>query len=85
MEESYKSPCSLAFFRSHSCRWFLAYLFCMIVSLSANAQETLIKGSVVDESDEPLIGATVMVVGIANGTSADLDGNFSIKCKPVSS
>ncbi len=40
------------------------------------------KGSVVDEQGEPLIGATVMVAKTTNGTSADLDGNFAIKCKP---
>lgn len=40
------------------------------------------KGTVVDDQGEPLIGATVMVAKTTNGTSADLDGNFSIKCKP---
>ena len=33
----------------------------------------------VDEKDEPLIGASVLAVGTANGTATDIDGNFSIK------
>ncbi len=40
------------------------------------------KGSVVDDQGEPLIGATVMVAKSTIGTSTDFDGNFSIKCKP---
>ena len=39
-------------------------------------------GSVFDDQGEPLIGATVMVAKSTIGTSTDLDGNFSIKCKP---
>ncbi|MDE6648304.1 MAG: TonB-dependent receptor [Muribaculaceae bacterium] len=39
-------------------------------------------GSVFDDQGEPLIGATVMVAKSTIGTSADLDGNFTIKCKP---
>ncbi|MDE6521229.1 MAG: TonB-dependent receptor [Muribaculaceae bacterium] len=39
-------------------------------------------GSVFDDQGEPLIGATIMVAKTTNGTSADLDGNFTIKCKP---
>ena len=50
-------------------------------SLNAYAQAVAtIKGSVVDSSGEPLIGATVMQKGTANGTATDVDGNFSINC-----
>lgn len=38
-----------------------------------------ITGKVVDESGEPVIGATVMVLGTSNGTSTDFDGKFLIK------
>ncbi|MDE6057475.1 MAG: SusC/RagA family TonB-linked outer membrane protein, partial [Muribaculaceae bacterium] len=41
-----------------------------------------VTGSVFDDQGEPLIGATVMVAKSTIGTSTDLDGNFSIKCKP---
>ena len=39
-----------------------------------------VKGQVVDEKGEPVIGANVIVEGTTNGVITDLDGNFSIKC-----
>ncbi|MDE6339946.1 MAG: TonB-dependent receptor [Muribaculaceae bacterium] len=41
-------------------------------------------GIVVDESGEPLIGATVAVKGSTTGASTDFDGNFSVQA-PVGS
>lgn len=38
-----------------------------------------IRGKVVDESGEPLIGVNVSVEGSSTGTITDFDGNFSIK------
>ena len=35
-----------------------------------------IKGTVVDQSNEPIIGATVVVKGSTNGAATDLDGNY---------
>ena len=35
-------------------------------------------GRVVDDSGEPIIGATVMQKGTNNGTSTDIDGNFTL-------
>lgn len=57
-------------------------VMCLIASLALQAQEVVVNGTVVDSNDEPLIGATVMVEGTTIGTSADFDGNFTIKCKP---
>lgn len=47
-------------------------------------QSKAIKGNVVDENNEPVIGATVLVMGGQNtqGTVTDFDGNFSINVKP---
>ena len=47
-------------------------------------QSTAIKGTVVDENNEPVIGATVLAVDGKNtqGTVTDFDGNFSINVKP---
>ncbi|MDE6342712.1 MAG: TonB-dependent receptor, partial [Muribaculaceae bacterium] len=42
----------------------------------------VVNGTVTDAEGEPLIGATIMVEKTTNGTTADLDGNFTIKCKP---
>ena len=38
-----------------------------------------ISGNVVDETGEPVIGATVMEKGTKNATVTDFDGNFTIK------
>lgn len=37
-----------------------------------------VKGQVVDENGDPVIGATIQVKGTKNGTVTDLDGRFSI-------
>lgn len=37
-------------------------------------------GLVVDESGEPIIGASVIIKGTSNGTITDFDGHFSIPC-----
>lgn len=39
-----------------------------------------VKGQVVDEKGEPIIGANVIVEGTTNGMITDLDGNFSLQC-----
>ena len=41
--------------------------------------QTEITGTVVDPQGEPVIGATVMEKGTANGTVTDFDGNFKLK------
>lgn len=38
-----------------------------------------ISGTVVDENNEPLIGVTVVAAKISKGTSADIDGRFSLE------
>lgn len=47
-------------------------------------QAKAVKGTVVDETGEPVIGATVLIVGgsASQGTITDMDGNFSINVKP---
>ena len=37
-----------------------------------------VKGQIVDDQGEPVMGATVMVKGTSIGTSSDLDGAFSL-------
>lgn len=50
-------------------------LLALIMSISLYAQNT-IKGVIVDETDFPLIGATVMVKGTSNGGVTDLVGKI---------
>lgn len=59
--------------------WFT--LFALILTISLNAQESTIKGTIVDETDTPLIGATIQVKGTSTGAITDFDGNFILKLK----
>ncbi|MDL2214595.1 TonB-dependent receptor [Dysgonomonas sp. OttesenSCG-928-M03] len=66
---------------------FSRHLWLLILSIVAvfqiNAQNTLhISGNVKDESAEPVIGATVTVVGTTNGSITDIDGNFTLSNVP---
>ena len=51
-------------------------LTCAIPAMAQNT--TTIKGTVVDENGDPVIGATVRVPGTRQATVTDLDGNYSI-------
>lgn len=42
-------------------------------------QTTRVKGKVVDQTGEPIIGASVLLKGSTNGTITDIDGNFSLE------
>ena len=44
-----------------------------------SANDLKIKGTVVDETNQPVIGANIVVEGTTNGTITDLDGNFSLQ------
>jgi TonB-linked SusC/RagA family outer membrane protein len=47
----------------------------------AGPDDQEITGTVAD-ADGPLIGATVKVVGAAKGSVTDMDGRFTLRCKP---
>lgn len=57
---------------------------CILVSLAASvcsafaAHADVVKGTVLDEAEEPLIGATVTQKGTTNAVATDFNGNFSI-------
>lgn len=62
------------------------YLFLMMTFLFLSvaysyAQQKTVKGSVYDENNEPIIGASVSVQGTSVGTITDLDGLFTISAK----
>ena len=41
-------------------------------------QTKTVKGTIIDESEEPLIGVSIVVKGTSTGTITDFNGNFSI-------
>ena len=55
----------------------LTALFLFVMAGTASAQQT-IKGTVVDATGEPIIGATVREPNSANGAVTDIDGNFTL-------
>ena len=57
----------------------LLFLLCLF-PLGISAQ-SIVKGLVSDESGEPVIGATIRVLGTNEGTVTDLDGNFQVSAK----
>jgi len=58
-------------------RFLLVALF-LIGATMVFAQGKSIKGVVLDQNSEPIIGANVLVEGTTNGAITDLDGNFSL-------
>ena len=69
---------SINFIKSISVRgWFT--LLTLILTISLYAQNATLKGVIVDETDTPLIGATVQVKGTSTGSITDFDGNYTIK------
>lgn len=54
------------------------YIFCLVTTLSASAQDVL-KGRVLDErTEEPIIGAAIQIKGTRNAAVTDINGQFSI-------
>lgn len=60
---------------------FISLLLGLFLSVGAFAQSS-VKGVVKDASGEPIIGATVRVVGAEGGAITDFDGNFAINAAP---
>lgn len=61
-------------------QFLLLFVAMMAMSMTALAQSVTIKGTVVDSSGEPIIGASVVQKdNRRNAAITDIDGNFSIK------
>lgn len=59
-------------------RFVVTFAAIALSALPALAQIT-VTGTVTDKAGEPLIGASVLVVGAQNGIATDLDGNFTLR------
>ena len=55
-------------------------LLALMLTLSVSAQNK-ITGRVVDETDQPAIGANVVIAGTTQGVSTDVDGRYAISAK----
>ncbi len=54
----------------------IAIAICFIQTISFSQQT--ISGVIVDSSDEPIIGASIIIVGTTTGTISDIDGSYSL-------
>ena len=54
------------------------FFACLFLSMGLAMAQTKVTGTVLEDSGEPCIGATVMIQGTKQGTKTDLNGNFSI-------
>ena len=66
-------------------RGFLLFVSLAVMAIqSLFAQDFSVKGTVFDgETNEPLIGVTIMQEGTNNGVITDIDGSYSIEIKGV--
>lgn len=58
-----------------------AFIFGLLLSISAFAQQNAVKGNVKDASGEPIMGATITANGKTIGIT-DMDGNFVVNATP---
>ncbi len=56
----------------------IIFLF-LFTSILVNAQSYILSGKVVNKNQEPLVGATVVVRQLKEGTLTDFEGNFKLK------
>ncbi|MDD4690300.1 MAG: SusC/RagA family TonB-linked outer membrane protein, partial [Eubacteriales bacterium] len=68
----------------------LAILLVLLAPVGVNAQSNLesssikkIKGKVVDENSDPIVGATVSIKNTTTGTFTDVNGSFSLNVKSI--
>lgn len=62
-------------------QFFVLGLLTLLFPLALSAQNITVKGMVFDaNSNEPLIGVTILQNGTQNGTISDIDGYYSISC-----
>jgi len=61
--------------------WLVALV---LISSTAMFGQATLTGKVVDDSNQPLPGASIVVKGTTNGVSTDFDGNFTLTAKATS-
>ena len=60
----------------------LLLLTFVLMSATALAQKRAFSGVVLDETNEPVIGASVVQKGTTNGVATNLDGEFTVNVEP---
>ncbi|MDR2921540.1 MAG: TonB-dependent receptor [Tannerella sp.] len=58
---------------------FLAFLYVHPIAAQVSIQRKTVTGTVIDEYNEPVIGANVLEKGTVNGTVTDINGHFTLE------
>lgn len=61
---------------------YIIMAFLLLIPHSAYAQNYQLRGTVLDEKNEPLIGANVIVAGTQRGAATIADGSFTLSVSP---
>lgn len=64
---------------------FIIMMFLLLLSTPSAWGQIEVKGTVIDDTNLPVVGASVTVKGEGTGTITDLDGNYTIKVPKKSS
>lgn len=62
--------------------FYLTLLLCLALPAQAWAQKQTVTGTVTEKNGDAVIGATIMEKGTTNGTTTDIEGNFTINVAP---
>lgn len=66
-------------------RYLFASLFALLLTVSAQAQQLRLVGKVLEQGTGiPLPGVNILLEGVAQGTTTDVDGNYSLSLAPGS-
>ncbi|CAM1348995.1 TonB-dependent receptor [Tenacibaculum insulae] len=57
----------------------VAFLMVLFATLTANAQNFIVSGKIVNNNQKPLVGATIAVKQLQKGATTDFEGNFKLK------
>lgn len=62
---------------THVARRMLIFGLFLLLAATVQAQKVKVSGQVLDQNKEPIVGATVKVVGAETGAVTGLDGRYS--------
>ncbi|CAM1334099.1 TonB-dependent receptor [Tenacibaculum aestuariivivum] len=57
----------------------VAFLMVLFATVNANAQNFILSGNVVNNNQEPLVGATITIKQLKKGAASDFEGNFKLQ------
>ena len=56
----------------------MVFFTLFFIGIGLLVAQTQVQGTVLDDTGEPVIGATIQIQGTSQGTVTDIDGNFTL-------